>query len=655
MDEDVDSVAVSSPGITKGSNGKKNRPLVTVNGEHLPNLSLDSGQLQRWRFINATANHHSFSHLWLGKLVSKKKVKKHFEYVYQEAPIYLVALDGITLKQKVEITAQRPLFLGPGNRADLLFQKKAGTYAFFKGVPAGYTVQGKNGKALTDLKIQHDEISANPYLLPELNPFPPGSQTLNLGGPSANYVNYRRNWLYLNADPTKGNIGTPSQISGVSLAPNLWLVPQTQKDGSTLLGVDFARDPENDPFGWQPIDFNDITAGALTPQMLFTIKVSKNVAKDSPPMPSNEHLASISPTGDMKHVPLYVRPIADDEILQSRTALFDLSGIDVLTRDKVTGKAQQQIRQFTLNGRQFDLNDSIGNTDAESLISKYPSLHASSNLHLQLVRTEAHGLWNNDCWTNPGYYLPTRLSHQPIPGNANPGPYYRYNGNLQPCSGDPKLSYKQVTGIPAVAVVNPNYQDGTNWRGIPGLPVATTAEEWVLINNSPTGHPFHIHINPFMVKEVGQASYEPFEGSKYCGQQSYCEQHPTNQACQPPTDTSTDDGGWGWVMRTIDPNPDPSSKPEDSCSMTVPEGPKFLRGSNTMSWVVNNFFDTIVIPPHGYVRFRYWMNVPQQNGDGSQIADNVNRYGSWVYHCHILRHEDRGMMMIVGTQPKQSK
>ena len=107
------------------------------------------------------------------------------------------------------------------------------------------------------------------------------------------------------------------------------------------------------------------------------------------------------------------------------------------------------------------------------------------------------------------------------------------------------------------------------------------------------------------------------------------------------------------MMRTIDPNPDPKQKPANSCGLAVPEGPTFLRGSNTMSWVVNNWLDTIVIPPHGYVKFRYWMNVPQQNDSGSIIEENVNRFGNWVYHCHILRHEDRGMMMIVGTQPKR--
>ena len=37
----------------------------------------------------------------------------------------------------------------------------------------------------------------------------------------------------------------------------------------------------------------------------------------------------------------------------------------------------------------------------------------------------------------------------------------------------------------------------------PSLPLARTAEEWILINNSDVSHPFHIHINPFFVVEGG--------------------------------------------------------------------------------------------------------------------------------------------------------
>ncbi len=78
---------------------------------------------------------------------------------------------------------------------------------------------------------------------------------------------------------------------------------------------------------------------------------------------------------------------------------------------------------------------------------------------------------------------------------------------------------------------------------------------------------------------------------------------------------------------------------------------KLLDSSNAFSWVVGNWWDTILIPPHGYVKVKYWINVPQQADDASSVTVNANRQGIWVYHCHILRHEDRGMMMPIITLP----
>jgi hypothetical protein len=66
--------------------------------------------------------------------------------------------------------------------------------------------------------------------------------------------------------------------------------------------------------------------------------------------------------------------------------------------------------------------------------------------------------------------------------------------------------------------------------------------------------------------------------------------------------------------------------------------------------MVGSWWDVVLIPPHGYVKFRYWFNVPAQEGDMGNVVDDANRVGAWVYHCHLLRHEDRGMMQVVKTQ-----
>jgi hypothetical protein len=79
---------------------------------------------------------------------------------------------------------------------------------------------------------------------------------------------------------------------------------------------------------------------------------------------------------------------------------------------------------------------------------------------------------------------------------------------------------------------------------------------------------------------------------------------------------------------------------------------KTLQPDDPLGYVLNNWWDVIMLPPQGYVKFRRWINMPDQTpvqpGNPATdfiVNDNANVFGSWVYHCHILRHEDRGMMM----------
>jgi hypothetical protein len=278
-----------------------------------------------------------------------------------------------------------------------------------------------------------------------------------------------------------------------------------------------------------------------------------------------------------------------------------------------------------------------------------PADASGGEQELSVDCVEHHGLWVNQHWVNPGYYRGIHEASVTTTGQDGEQVTltgYTYDGGHDtivsgaqtcvPAAGTPPLTYADVTGLDRVAVVNTGYPGHERVAEVPGMPVATTAEEWVLINNSPVGHPFHIHLNPFFITEVGQLSYEGFKGSKDCGDQNASNQQ--NKA---------------WVIRTI--GTKPGEPEQDACAMAPPTRPTKLRGTSTLWWVVNNWWDTIVIPPHGYVRMRYWMDVPQQTGDGSQVFENVNRAADWVYHCHILRHEDRGMMMLVGTQPKRDR
>ena len=260
-------------------------------------------------------------------------------------------------------------------------------------------------------------------------------------------------------------------------------------------------------------------------------------------------------------------------MVQSRTAVFDASKVSVsVYKTERKQHPQQTVKQFSLNGRVFALNDSIGNPKAADLVAETAySLEAIPG-RLKVVKG-AGGYF-----TNEGYYKPvvaTTVQGQTV---------YSWGAGEKP-------SYKDVTGLTDVAIVNPTATKQLD--NLPGMPVAGTAEEWLLINNSDIGHPFHIHINPFFITEVGQLVY---------------------------------------------------SSAGDSWSVSK------LSKQDTMGWVLNSWWDTIIIPPHGYVKFRQWINLPLQSADNTSLADNVNRAGSWVYHCHILRHEDRGMMMLVQTQ-----
>ena len=131
----------------------------------------------------------------------------------------------------------------------------------------------------------------------------------------------------------------------------------------------------------------------------------------------------------------------------------------------------------------------------------------------------------------------------------------------------------------------PNFLiDNQSWT--PTSPVVPTiyvpfqsVEEWTIINNSDMSHPFHIHVNPFQVMEVGM----------WMG---YKTDNPSD-----PTDASQSN----WMIKKFD--------------------------SATARWQ-----DTLNLPPRGWVKIR---------------SRFLNFEGTYVLHCHILNHEDQGMMWAV--------
>jgi len=132
-----------------------------------------------------------------------------------------------------------------------------------------------------------------------------------------------------------------------------------------------------------------------------------------------------------------------------------------------------------------------------------------------------------------------------------------------------------------------------------------SVQTWKVLNYSPaTNHPFHIHINPFQVVDVF---------------------YPTGAS---------------------DPNA-PLYAMLDSAA----------QGRNAPIWMdvvplPIPLLDTLSTSPlqvdttPGYVLIRQAYQ-PFLNLDGTPCADCGPAYGSFVMHCHILGHEERGMMQVI--------
>jgi len=121
-----------------------------------------------------------------------------------------------------------------------------------------------------------------------------------------------------------------------------------------------------------------------------------------------------------------------------------------------------------------------------------------------------------------------------------------------------------------------------------------TSETWTLINTTAVAHPFHIHLNPFLIEQF------------------------------------------------IDPTPNDQDNP-----ITTGDNP------------VGQWQDTIIIPnaltdAKGNV-------VLNSDGSVKQPGQVVIRHrfveipGTFVLHCHILGHEDRGMMQLLEVVEDASK
>ena len=153
-----------------------------------------------------------------------------------------------------------------------------------------------------------------------------------------------------------------------------------------------------------------------------------------------------------------------------------------------------------------------------------------------------------------------------------------------------------------------------------------TVEEWKIVNASYgplISHPFHIHINPFQILEVFSPNEQVVTSKgltvpKYV---FYDDPKPDDAQCYlNPNDPTT----WKDCQNVDDP-----TKPRIWWDVfPIPSGTGATDANNKP---INDASGNQIMVP-GFFRMR------------SRFVDYAGQY---VLHCHILAHEDRGMMMMV--------
>jgi FtsP/CotA-like multicopper oxidase with cupredoxin domain len=173
--------------------------------------------------------------------------------------------------------------------------------------------------------------------------------------------------------------------------------------------------------------------------------------------------------------------------------------------------------------------------------------------------------------------------------------------------------------------------DGHKFDGNVGKVVLlNTAEEWKIENRTVNGavqqgavtttdppgvvdHPFHIHINPFQITEF----FDPNEVLPGTSTYKYVFQAPA---------------GTGQCL--LDINRPETWKPCDPQPKTNLIWWDVFAIPSARAVFINNNSQAVVVP--GYFKMR------------SRFVDFTGQY---VIHCHILAHEDRGMMTVVEVVP----
>ena len=192
-------------------------------------------------------------------------------------------------------------------------------------------------------------------------------------------------------------------------------------------------------------------------------------------------------------------------------------------------------------------------------------------------------------WTQP---LPTPLRATPITPLATA---------TRPVAATRSMTLVEIldpAGAPLMALLNNQMFDTTQRTRVAG----DTLEQWELINTTGDAHPIHLHFTQFQV-----LNRQKFNVARYLAASGY------------PVPLTAD---WG-------PYPPPPVTP-------------FLKGNPTAAPAnEQGWKDTVIAMPGEVTR----IIVPfGANAAGSTTAFQTSFTGEYVWHCHILEHEDNDMM-----------
>lgn len=217
-----------------------------------------------------------------------------------------------------------------------------------------------------------------------------------------------------------------------------------------------------------------------------------------------------------------------------------------------------------------------------------------------------------------------------------------------------KATKKLVFSSTAPGPGNAHMIDGKKFDGEVGqVALLNTAEEWKIINESyqtTVSHPFHIHVNPFQVTEV----FDPNATFNYTyldpkTKKPLVASNVTRYAFGDADLFKSTNAGFQAAVRKQQCQLNPFAD-RDSWKPCAPPPPN----KDNIWWDVfpipsgRTVTTTKTDPATGKPET---VNVPGYFKMRSRFVDFP---GFYVLHCHILAHEDRGMMTIVEVAPART-